>query len=171
MKEETLNMLMDPASYPFNKNFVAGYFIYEGLNCRFAADSLLQIKVTNEPNLFIGQDGYWKATVVSEKEDGYLCGTGSLFVRFVNKIEPIFIMYIIRAESFTNELVSKAKGATMLNLNSNTIANLLVPLPPLSLQQDFATKISAIEKQKQRISASIKDLNIMLASRMQYWFE
>jgi type I restriction enzyme S subunit len=59
----------------------------------------------------------------------------------------------------------------MLNLNSNTIANLLVPLPPLSLQQDFATKISAIEKQKQRISASIKDLNIMLASRMQYWFE
>ncbi len=112
-----------------------------------------------------------RCAVVSEKEDGYLCGTGSLFVRFVNKIEPIFIMYIIRAESFTNELVSKAKGATMLNLNSNTIANLLVPLPPLSLQQDFATKISAIEKQKQRISASIKDLNIMLASRMQYWFE
>lgn len=80
-------------------------------------------------------------------------------------------MYIIRADSFTNELVSKAKGATMLNLNSNTIASLLVPLPPLSLQQSFAARITAIEQQKQRISASLKDLETLLSSRMQYWFD
>ena len=112
-----------------------------------------------------------RCAVVSEKEDGYLCGTGSLFVRFIEKIEPLYIMYIIRADSFTNELVSKAKGATMLNLNSNTIASLLVPLPPLSLQQSFAARITAIEQQKQRISSSIKDLETLLSSRMQYWFD
>lgn len=112
-----------------------------------------------------------RCAVVSEKEDGYLCGTGSLFVRFVEKIEPLYMMYIIRADSFTNELVSKAKGATMLNLNSNTIASLLVPLPPLPRQQSFAARITAIEQQKQRISSSIKDLETLLASRMQYWFD
>jgi type I restriction enzyme S subunit len=112
-----------------------------------------------------------RCAVVSEKENGYLCGTGSLFVRFIEKIEPIYMMYIIRADSFTNELISKAKGATMLNLNSNTIASLLVPLPPLSLQQSFAARINAIEQQKQRIRASIKDLETLLASRMQYWFD
>lgn len=112
-----------------------------------------------------------RCAVISEKEDGYLCGTGSLFVRFTMEISPLYIMYIIRSESFTKELISKAKGATMLNLNSTTIGKLNLPLPPLPLQQEFSSLISQIERQKAVVSNAIADLETLLASRMQYWFE
>lgn len=70
-----------------------------------------------------------RCAIVSEAEQGFICGTGSLFVRFSKEIESIFIMYIIRCDSFSKHLISKAKGATMLNINSNTIADLRIPPP------------------------------------------
>lgn len=112
-----------------------------------------------------------RCAIVSEAEQGFICGTGSLFVRFSKEIESIFIMYIIRCDSFSKHLISKAKGATMLNINSNTIADLRIPLPPLSLQQLFAQRIEQIEREKSEVQKSIQDLETLLASRMQYWFE
>ena len=59
----------------------------------------------------------------------------------------------------------------MLNLNSTTISELQIPLPPLSLQHQFAERVEAIERMKQQVQTAIKDLETLLASRMQYWFE
>lgn len=112
-----------------------------------------------------------RCAIVSEAEQGFICGTGSLFVRFSKEIESIFIMYIIRCDSFSKHLISKAKGATMLNINSNTIADLRIPLPPLSLQRLFVQRIEQIEREKSEVQKSIQDLETLLASRMQYWFE
>ena len=121
--------------------------------------------------IFARRGDIGRCAVISDKENGYLCGTGSLFVRFEQEVIPQYIMYIIRSSSFIKELISKAKGATMLNLNSTIIADLQIPLPPLSLQKDFAKRIELIEQQKAQISSTIKDLETLLASRMQYWFD
>lgn len=125
----------------------------------------------NNDVIFARRGDIGRCAIVSEIEKGYLCGTGSLFVRFTEDLESVFIMYIIRSESFSKHLVSKAKGATMLNINSNTIADLVIPLPPLPLQHLFAHRIEQIEHQKAEVQKAITDLETLLASRMQYWFE
>ena len=125
----------------------------------------------NNDVVFARRGDIGRCAIVSEKEQGYLCGTGSLFVRFIENIESIFIMYIVRSESFSEHLISKAKGATMLNINSSTIADLCIPLPPLPLQHLFAQRIEQIERQKAEVQKAIADLETLLASRMQYWFE
>jgi type I restriction enzyme S subunit len=68
-------------------------------------------------------------------------------------------------------LVSKAKGATMLNINCKIVEDLPIPLPPLSLQQLFAQKIEAIEKQKALIKQSIAETEELFNSRMDYYFD
>ena len=45
------------------------------------------------------------------------------------------------------------------------------PLPPLPLQHLFAHRIEQIEHQKSEVQKAITDLETLLASRMQYWFE
>lgn len=112
-----------------------------------------------------------RCAIISSKEQGYLCGTGSLFVRFTIEYSSVFTMYLVRSTSFVKELVSKAKGATMLNLNSTIMENLLFPIPPLPLQQSFASRIEQIEKLKSEVQNAITNLETLLASRMQYWFE
>lgn len=112
-----------------------------------------------------------RCAVVNREEDGYLCGTGSLFVRFSESTESKFIMYVVRAKSFTDALIHSAKGATMLNLNSTVVGNLRLIFPPLSLQQSFASQITDIDNLKAIIDVQIADLKSLLASRMQYWFD
>ena len=58
-------------------------------------------------------------------------------------------------------------GIAVSNLNELVI----IPLPPLPLQQQFAARIETIELQKQQVKDTIKDLETLLASRMQYWFD
>ena len=43
-------------------------------------------------------------------------------------------------------------------------------LPPLTLQQEFAAKVEAIEKQKGLIKESIKEVEDLFNARMQYYF-
>ena len=51
-----------------------------------------------------------------------------------------------------------------------TIRNLLTPVPPLALQQEFADKIEAIEKQKELIKQSITQTETLFNARMDYYF-
>ena len=128
-----------------------------------------QLKINDV--IFARRGDIGRCAVISDKEAGYLCGTGSLFVRFERKLSSIYTMYVVRTTSFIKELVSKAKGATMLNLNSSTMENIRFPIPPLPLQQAFAQRIELIEQQKAEIQSTIADLETLLASRMQYWFD
>ena len=45
-----------------------------------------------------------------------------------------------------------------------------IPFPPLTLQQSFAEKMEAIEKQKELIKQSITETEILFNSRMDYYF-
>lgn len=50
------------------------------------------------------------------------------------------------------------------------VKDVVLPVPPLALQEQFAERIEAIEEQKRQVEASIADLKTLLASRMDYWF-
>jgi type I restriction enzyme S subunit len=63
------------------------------------------------------------------------------------------------------------KGAVnQANINSKVLREVPLPLPPLPLQQAFASKIEAIVKQKLLIKQSIKEVETLFNSRMDYYF-
>ena len=94
-------------------------------------------------------------------------------IRLKSLADSVYLNYMLTNCSYQNRLLSlaKSKAATREALPKSIVDNLFIPLPPLPLQQSFAARITAIEQQKQRISASLKDLETLLASRMQYWFD
>lgn len=68
-------------------------------------------------------------------------------------------------------LLSFDNGKGQTNLRKGDVEKLPIPLPPLSLQRLFAQRIEQIEREKSEVQKSIQDLETLLASRMQYWFE
>ena len=64
-----------------------------------------------------------------------------------------------------------ARGGNQANLNLTIVKSIQIILPPLPLQHLFAQRIEQIERQKSAVQKSITDLETLLASRMQYWFE
>lgn len=64
-----------------------------------------------------------------------------------------------------------ARGGNQANLNLSIVKSIQILLPPLPLQHLFAHRIEQIEHQKSEVQKAITDLETLLASRMQYWFE
>ena len=82
-----------------------------------------------------------------------------------------FLSYYTMTKAFFNEKSKYAKGFKVTHISAKEIENIPVYLPPLALQKDFAKRIEVIEHQKENIKSTIQDLETLLASRMQYWFD
>lgn len=55
-------------------------------------------------------------------------------------------------------------------INKKEFSSVSIPIPSFSLQQEFASKIESIEKQKELIAKSIKETETLFNSRMDYYF-
>lgn len=83
----------------------------------------------------------------------------------LSKISLTYLYYILKQTEWDRT------GGTIPQLPVPKVKQLILPLPPLSLQQLFAQRIELIEQQKVEIQSTIADLETLLASRIQYWFD
>lgn len=67
-------------------------------------------------------------------------------------------------------MTSQGKGCNISNINQKILSVMPFIVPPIEIQNQFAAKIKKIEAQKESIESSITDLQTLLASRMDYWF-
>ncbi len=112
-----------------------------------------------------------KTCLFDQKEPMVIAGY-IIRVRLNDSLLPIVLTRMFNLTSIKKLLRSMAKGAVnQANINSKELASIKIPLPPLPLQHLFAQRIEQIEHQKAEVQKSITDLETLLASRMQYWFE
>ena len=84
---------------------------------------------------------------------------------------PIYVVRYMNTPYMKSYFRALCKGAVnQANINSKELKAIPIPLPPLALQQDFASKIEAIEKQKALIKKSIEEVETLFNSRMEYYF-
>ena len=96
---------------------------------------------------------------------------GSDAAIFHHKQDGTFLSYYTMTKAFFNEKAKYAKGFKVTHISAKEIEKIPVYLPPLPLQRLFAQRIEQIEREKSEVQKSIQDLETLLASRMQYWFE
>ena len=61
-------------------------------------------------------------------------------------------------------------NCVQMAITAKELGKKMLPLPPLPLQQSFASKIEAIERQKALIQQSIAEVQMLFDSRMDDWF-
>lgn len=86
-------------------------------------------------------------------------------------IIPIYITYVFSNNHYLEVLAGRANKSTVSYISIKQISQKEITVPPLPLQQLFAQRIEQIEHQKSEVQKAITDLETLLASRMQYWFE
>ena len=84
--------------------------------------------------------------------------------------DGMYISFYTRTEAFYKQKEKYAHGFKVTHISTKDIETFTIPLPPLSLQQSFAAKVSAIEAQKQAITQSIQHTEALLAQRMDQYF-
>lgn len=99
-----------------------------------------------------------RCALVSNNEEGFLCGTGSLFVRFNLVVDYKFLLMFFLSDYCKNYLETNATGATMLNINSGIIENMPVVLPPLSEQHRIVERLDALSAHVRELEENQKKI-------------
>ena len=94
------------------------------------------------------------------KEEGLLCGTGSLIIRPNDRLKPYFLQTIISNPTYKKIIEDKAVGVTMMNLNVPIVESLRVPMLPIALQNDFISFMEQVDKSKYIEKISVRVLTI-----------
>ena len=87
-----------------------------------------------------------------------------------NNISFTYLIHWLKSEAFQSVVVGNQYGAALQAIKFSTIRDIPLPIPPLPLQQTFASKIEAIEKQKELIKQSLGEVETLFNARMQEYF-
>lgn len=110
-------------------------------------------------------------SLVDESLQGANVTRGIAPLLFSENVERWFMYYQVKSSSVRSVISSLTRGIALKQINMSDLRKIRLILPPLSLQQSFAHKIEQIERQKAAVQRTIKDLETLLAARMQYWFD
>ena len=84
--------------------------------------------------------------LVTEAEDGWLCGTGSFFVKLQESCNREFFGLVLEDPDLRRHLQGESVGSTMVNLNQRILLETPMALPPLAEQSCIVTRVTALRR-------------------------
>ncbi len=133
--------------------------------------------ILNTGDVLMGRRGEMgRCGLVSNKESGWFCGTGSLYLRPIKgKILPIFLYYYLRSSIVKEILTGSAAGTTMMNLNKKIVGSLAVPVLHIEEQQqivrEIESRLSVCDKVEQSIAEALEKSKALRQSILKKAFE
>ena len=87
-----------------------------------------------------------------------------------NMVTPIYFKYYFESNALKASMDANTHGGTMGILNLGIIRQMKIQVPPLSLQNQFATFVQRVDQQKQTVQQSLEKLELMKKALMQEYF-
>ncbi|MFW9262649.1 restriction endonuclease subunit S [Nostoc sp. CALU 546] len=112
-----------------------------------------------------------RRALIRAEEDGWLCGTGCLRVRFGNsEVDPFYASYYLGHPSVRGWIVRHAVGATMPNLNTSILSALPFVIPPLPEQKAIAHILGTLDDKIELNREMNQTLEAMARAIFKSWF-
>jgi type I restriction enzyme S subunit len=107
-----------------------------------------------------------RCAVIKPEHVGWLCGTGSLKATLINSLRPDYAYMLISSEGVKVELSLESKGSTMENLNTETLGNIRLPVPPTGEQDEILQFVSEIDLKYDRLQGlAIEQIDLLKERR------
>jgi type I restriction enzyme S subunit len=92
-------------------------------------------------------------------------------IRYRKKTDEILVPYLLRVLK-SNPIRKKmaGRGANIQNLNQQILGTLIIPVPPLDLQDQFAAFVAQVDKSKVAVQKSLDETQLLFDSLMQEYF-
>ncbi len=112
-----------------------------------------------------------RRALITEREHGWLCGTGCLRVRFgEGVVDPVYASYFLSHPASRAWVVRHAVGATMPNLNTSILGALPFLLPPRTEQRAIAGVLGALDEKIEQNRRTAGALELLARAIFQAWF-
>lgn len=136
------------------------------------ADRLARYKVRAGDIVYSRRGDVERRALVRPYEDGWLCGTGCLRVRFGDQsVNPSYAAHYLGHPSVRAWIVRHAHGATMPNLNTSILSALPFVVPPRDVQNRIAQTLDGLDDRIDLNRHLIETLEAIAQTLFRSWFE
>jgi type I restriction enzyme S subunit len=108
-----------------------------------------------------------RCSAVTERELGWLCGTGCLLMRFEQvTLSPSWLSLAYRHDFGQRQIAERAVGTTMVNLNTALLAHLVFAFPTKEEQEEIVQQVADADALIQTESTNLAKLNLLKSALM-----
>lgn len=115
-----------------------------------------------------------RCAVVGRNEHGWVCGTGSFFIRPMPTLDSRFLAHLIRSSGYREKLEQLSTGTTMKSLSNTALGDLVISVPPLPEQQRIVSILdeafAGIATAKTNAERNLEGARAVFISRLQSEF-
>lgn len=108
------------------------------------ADQLGAYRLTKGDVVLARRGEVGRYALVTEDEDGWLCGTGSFFVKLHDVSNRNFLGLILEDPDLRLHLLGESVGSTMTNLNQRILIETPIALPPIAEQSRIVARVESL---------------------------
>lgn len=116
-----------------------------------------------------------RAAAITDVENGWLCGTGSILFRLKPNFDAGFYAQILSSPDVVHYLEEHATGTTMKNLNEDIVQYISVPFVTAEMQRDITMKMdckmSVCDSIEQAVDIALQQAEAMRQSILKDAFE
>lgn len=110
-------------------------------------------------------------SLVPQELNDQICSTGFCILRSdPHEVLSEYLFFISKSKSFVDYLVKRCKGANYPAVSNSDVKSFKIPLPPIELQEKFASIVEHVERLKEKQKKSKEDLDEIFNSLMQKAF-
>ena len=154
------------------KDVVGGYVNWDNIKfIPFALHEELYKRIAPQRNdILLCKNGTTGIAAIVETDEVFDIYVSLALLRPRKPFCPYYILYAINNPITKAQFDSSLKGIGVPNLHLGEIKKTKIVYPPLDQQNLFAEKVLVIEHQKEFIKQSIKEVETLFNSRMDYYF-
>ena len=160
------NILEDGHMETGDDNYV---FVYDGVNNDFP-ETVIEL---NDIIMAVRGDGSAAKRIGIIREDeliGANISPNLIRIKVSNKMEPIFFFYYLTGEVGQKRLDAYVNKTAKKNIAAKDIVKVVVPVPPIKLQREFASFVAQVDKSKAEVQKSLDEAQLLFDSLMQQYF-
>ena len=96
----------------------------------------------------VGKDDYGNVCILNDDYEMYYLNQRNAKLEIKEGIDKYYLSQLLKFEQIKKRLTGISRGVRQANISNKDILNLVVPIPPLELQNQFADFVKQVDKSK-----------------------
>ena len=118
----------------------------------------------------VGKDDYGNVCILGNDYNKYYLNQRNAKLEIVSDLDRFYLSYLLKVPEIKSRLTNISRGIRQANIANKDIESLKIPVPPITLQNDFATFVQQIDKSKSAVQKSLEKTETLYKSLMQQYF-
>ena len=118
----------------------------------------------------VGKDDYGNVCILGNAYEMYYLNQRNAKLELKDGLDKYYLAELLKFSQVKKKLTGISRGVRQANISNKDILNLVAPIPPMELQQQFANFVEQIAKSKATVQKALDETQLLFDSLMQQYF-